>query len=219
MKKSLLKRRFGYLSVVAQAPHTVDSKVRWLCKCKCGGEITAYTGNLEHGYTKSCGCLRTKLLRARAIHGRAHKGDKTYEAWCNMIKRCATSASNKDSFYYSKRGIAVCTRWRESFVNFLTDMGDCPSGKSLDRWPDNNSGYRPDNCRWATAAQQAANRRLSTKTALMTCYGETKHLAAWAKDARVVALGLKMPTLQARRLSGWAPEQVLTSPLYTRIKF
>lgn len=59
---------------------------------------------------------------------------------------------------YGGRGITVCERWRDSFVNFLNDVGRCPSGLTLDRI-DVNGHYEPGNVRWATWRQQALNKR------------------------------------------------------------
>jgi len=81
---------------------------------------------------------------------------RVYEIWAGMLKRCdePKHASYK---YYGGRGISVCDRWR-TFENFLADMGHPPDGTSLDRI-DNDGNYEPTNCRWATAAVQAKNKR------------------------------------------------------------
>lgn len=82
----------------------------------------------------------------------------TYNAWSGMIQRCENH--NHVSFEdYGGRGITVCKRWKESFENFLSDVGERPSkGVSLDR-VDNNGNYEPGNVRWATPTEQQLNRR------------------------------------------------------------
>lgn len=75
-----------------------------------------------------------------------------------MKARCYNS--KHESFpHYGGRGITVCERWRNSFVDFLADVGPRPPGKTLDRWPDKNGNYEPGNVRWATPKQQGRNTR------------------------------------------------------------
>lgn len=148
-KLDLHGQRFGKLTAV----RSLDGK--WVCKCDCGGSSIATASNLRSGNSKSCGCEKRQVLgRSTTLHGQ--NATPTNRVWKQMRQRCLNPnhARYKD---YGGRGITVCDRWSK-FQNFLADMGERPEGLSLDR-RDNDGPYDPQNCYWATAAQQASNTR------------------------------------------------------------
>lgn len=151
----LTGQRFGRWTVLSRAEDYRRGIPQWSCRCDCGKAGVVRANILKAGESKSCGCLNREMKRNYS-HGLSQT--RTYEAWKHMIQRC-TNPHAKHFSYYGGRGITVCERWLSSFENFLADMGERPPGLTLDRYPDNDGNYEPDNCRWATWTQQAANRR------------------------------------------------------------
>lgn len=139
--------------------------------------------------------------RGNRKHGGA--GSLTYARWKAMKQRC-DDASAANYRYYGGAGVTVCTRWRESFADFLADMGECPSAAmTLDRI-DNSRGYEPGNCRWATRAEQNRNRSCCRQ---LTFNGRTQIVTAWA-----IELGLSPNLLLQRLYLGWSVARALSTP-------
>ncbi len=119
-----------------------------------------------------------------------------------MLERCC-NPGNRYYSNYGGRGITVCQKWRESYLAFVEDMGQRPTGKTLER-RDNNLGYSKENCYWATKTQQSRNKR---NTHMITWQGETLPLVEWAER-----LGLKAGTLKVRILTYKMPREKAMTP-------
>ena len=159
---SLVGRIFGRWKVLARAENA-SGVSRYFCRCSCGETATVYAMHLRSGRSESCGCLRGEQIGERSTkHNQAHRGEQTstYRTWCSMWSR--TRATKGEMFKkYGSRGITVCERWL-NFENFLADMGERPTGMTIDR-VDNDGNYEPGNCRLATDSQQQHNTRLSSQ--------------------------------------------------------
>lgn len=124
----------------------------------------------------------TGLKSARKYSKNRYYNYPEYNSWTSMKTRCYNKNSAR-YYLYGERGVRVCSRWLNSFENFITDMGRRPlKNHSLDRFPNMNGDYCPENCRWATPQEQARNRRSN----LMLSNGkELLCLADWANKLDV----------------------------------
>jgi hypothetical protein len=169
------------------------SRLRWQCLClRCLKFFEAESCHIKSGKQKSCGCLK---------HEGTHlmTGTAEYKTWSGMIQRCH-NLNHKNYDCYGGRGITVCDRWLDSFENFLADMGPRPTGMTLDR-SDNDKGYSPDNCRWATKEQQANNTRANV---FIEWNGKRQTRSQWERE-----LNMKPTTLRGRLARGWSMEKAM----------
>ena len=193
---------FGRWTVIARVQNGTDRHSRFLCRCECGIEHIVLMTQLTSGRSQSCGCLKRDVTIARSTkHGHSPEGSpsSTYRTWAAMITRC-TNPKQAQYPDYGGRGITVVTRWMV-FKNFLSDMGERPDGLSLDRI-NNDLGYSPDNCRWATRKVQMRNKRSNH---MLTHDGETLSIAEWSERT-----GIPYDTLKNRVKSGWSTPDCLT---------
>jgi hypothetical protein len=209
-------QRFGALVISGEGePRETKygKRRRWLARCDCGADALVDPNATMRGRHQRCAACAPVARDARMTrHGCAERADASatpeYRAWMNMHRRCSDEShrSYKD---YGQRGVSVTARW-DTFEAFLADMGARPSsGHSLDR-EDNNLGYGPDNCRWATADVQNRNKRNNVS---LTLNGVTRTAAEWARS-----IGISHPCLMKRIAKGEPLAEALTrAPRHWRV--
>jgi hypothetical protein len=202
--ESLLGREFGRLIVQSYAGRVGKrQQVAWNCQGRCGRMCIVMSTKLKSGWTKSCGCYKVDKARADSTtHQLTHLPE--HASWSAMIQRCENPAV-EDYHRYGGRGIAVCERWRSSFVAFLQDMGQRPDIRMTIERKNVNGNYEPDNCIWATRKQQNRNRRSNR---VLEWNGEALCVAEWAER-----LGIPAAAIINRLNDGWNVERALTAPL------
>jgi hypothetical protein len=184
-----------------------DNKTLFLCDC--GEYHNATINNVSRGIVKFCkACSSNRKSELHVSHGMSFSrkdidpiGYKAYYTWQAIKRRCYLK-SDKRFEHYGARGITVCERWKDSFENFLEDMGMPESyDMSIDRI-NVDGNYEPINCRWATIIEQANNKR---NNRVIEAFGKSMNLSQWASE-----VGIKRETIARRLNSGWDAERALS---------
>lgn len=175
-----------------------------LCLCDCGSrtEVSEY----NFGVTKSCGCYWYERVSAPKKHGHTCNGTvpPEYICWEQIKDRCRNPKIESYK-HYGARGIDVCEEWASDYGAFFAAVGERPSPKHSIERLDYNRGYEPGNVVWATATQQARNRRSNHRIAFQ---GATRCLAEWEE-----VTGISQKVLYRRAVLGWPVDQILTKPV------
>ncbi len=217
-----LDETYGRLTITAilgRFPLTTLSSggnpiMRWrvVCTCTCGREAEVEYNHLRSGGISSCGCLKRENTRAaNTAHGACSLDAsdidrKLWYIWRGMLQRCKRDIDYLD--------VPIYGPWRKSFASFQgwAKKAGYREGESLsiDRI-DGTKGYSPVNCRWATATQQARNRRTNR---LITWLEETKCAAEWFEDPRCP---VTKNTYYSRVQKGWSPVEAISTPVMRRV--
>lgn len=203
--KDLTGLTYGRLTVLSHDGFASNRSAKWLCECSCGKMTTVIGYHLRIGHTVSCGCYGAERTITRQTK---HSEGETpiYGVWRQMRQRCR---SPKHPCYsdYGERGIDVCESWNDfsEFKAWALSVGYAP-GLELDRI-NNDSGYSPSNCRWATRKEQCRNTRRT-----------------WKYNGRPVIeicedMGLNYNTIASRYFTlGWPTDRALFTPIKARSK-
>lgn len=149
--------RQGHLTAVKQVGVNPHKQALWECRCDCGATVVKSVVALNNGAGQ---CTRRCPLGVHVKHGQTTHTTKSkeYAAWQDMKRRCFNPAAPNYA-RYGGRGITVCAEWVDDFPAFLAHIGPAPAGHRMSVDRINNSGnYEPSNVRWATPAEQIANR-------------------------------------------------------------
>jgi hypothetical protein len=153
------------LTVLERLGNNKHKKAVWKCLCECGTITVVVSNHFRRGTTRSCGCLKQEQMAERSRkhghsrHGSGKKQSPSYGSWRAMRQRCL-DLNRKDYSSYGGANppVTVCDRWRDSFENFLQDMGERPAGTTLGRLGDVGN-YEPGNVAWMSSKEQQQNWR------------------------------------------------------------
>lgn len=195
-------RRFGALVAMERIGSSpLNGNAIWSLVCDCGRQCSVDGYSVRSGKVTTCqACAAERSRVASVTHGMS--GSREFATWTDIQTRCL-NANSTGFKNYGGRGIKVCERWRTSFDAFLADMGPRPSSRHSIERDDVDGHYEPGNCRWATAAEQARNKRNNRR---ITINGVTKTMTDWASAAGLT------PSAMLYRINAGQSGEALIAP-------
>lgn len=197
--KDISGKKFGKWTAIRSIGKGNKGEYLWECVCDCGTKKTVPIDALTCGRSSSCGCSRSTHGKSKSI---------LFHVWQSMKQRCLNNR-HRQYANYGGRGITVCKEWLSNFDRFeeWALSNGYKRGLQLDRI-NNNAGYSPENCRWATPMQNENNRR---NNRLITVDGVTHTLAEWSRIA-----GIPSTTILTRLHRGHTFEEAIKKPVQIR---
>ncbi len=209
----LTGQQFGFLTVIRRAgsikKRVHGSYATWLCWCTCGKEVEVIGQRLRNGLRKACARGHFWASRSERGRGLANRYPSEYRSWRGARERCLLP-SVEHYAQYGGRGITICERWKDSFANFLADLGPKPTPYHTIERNNVNGNYEKDNCRWATRIEQSRNMQRSV---YVEYEGERLLFIELVKR-----LGLNRYAVYGRLKNGWSLEQALAIPIRPKKK-
>lgn len=205
-KAKLEGKKFGRLTVIKFEGVNKHRKSTWLCECECGNTVVCPVTDLTTGNTRSCGCYRSDYVSSKnTSHGLSDTPE--YQSWMNIKWRV------KHNEEYLKKRIKVCENYKESFPDFLADMGKMPPNKTTVDRIDTYGHYSCGRCeqckknewtmnlRWADWTEQANNK---TNNLIIEYKGQKKTVSEWSRET-----GLPESRIRSRYVVlKWSPERI-----------
>lgn len=201
-------------TVLKEAGRNKSGGAMFLCRCSCGKEKIVEGRSIRSGTSTNCGHKRKEVRNERAIaavtkHG--GKKERLYSVWTGMKERC-NNPNSKFYFRYGGRGIKICDEWNDSYATFrewALKNGYDPSlkkGECTIERIDNDKGYSPDNCIWASSKVQCNNR---SSNHILELNGVSHTISEWSNIT-----GIRKDTLRRRVcVYGWNVERALQTPV------
>lgn len=178
-------KRYGSLTIEGFDYNEEKRLVLWICRCDCGNLRVVSPFRVKKGDVYACDeCTEQRAKELNRIASTTHglSGTRIYNIWIGMRDRC-NNPKNDSYKYYGGRGIKVCEEWYKSFESFYkwAMSNGYKEHLTIDRI-NNDKGYEPDNCRWATYKEQNNNKRNNRKNLMID--GVEKSLKEWSNESQ-----------------------------------